>query len=51
LISYSKGGESSTFKIGILKTLLNTKSRNLLRGSFVLIKGKAFETGGENSKS
>jgi hypothetical protein len=38
------------FKINI-KTLLNTKRRILLRGSFVLVKGKAFETGGENFKS
>jgi hypothetical protein len=30
---------------------LNTKRRILLRGSFVLVKGKAFETGGENFKS
>jgi hypothetical protein len=27
---------------------LNTKRRISLRGSFVLVKGKAFETGGEN---
>jgi hypothetical protein len=30
---------------------LNTKRRILLRGSFVLVKEKAFETGGENFKS
>jgi hypothetical protein len=30
---------------------LNTKRRILLRGSFVLVKGKASETGGENFKS
>jgi hypothetical protein len=30
---------------------LNNKRRNLLRGSFVLVKGKAFKTGGENFKS
>jgi hypothetical protein len=35
----------------ICKTLLNTKRRISLRGSFVLVKGKAFETGGENFKS
>jgi hypothetical protein len=29
----------------ISKTLLNTKRRILLRGSFVLVKGKTFETG------
>jgi hypothetical protein len=46
-----KGGENSTFKNWYLKTLLNTKRRNLLRGSFVLVKGKAFKTGGENFKS
>ena len=38
------------FKINI-KTLLNTKRRISLRGSFCLVKGKAFETGGENFKS
>jgi hypothetical protein len=30
------------------KTLLNTKRRISLRGGFVQVKGKAFETGGEN---
>jgi hypothetical protein len=45
----SKGGESSIFKT--CKTLLNTKRRILFRGGFVLVKGKAFETGGENFKS
>jgi hypothetical protein len=29
---------------------LNTKRRILFRGSFVLVKGKAFETKGENFK-
>jgi hypothetical protein len=38
------------FKINF-KTLLNTKRRISLRGSFVLVKGKAFEIGGENLKS
>jgi hypothetical protein len=33
------------------KTLLNTKRRISFRGSFVLVNGKAFETGGENLKS
>jgi hypothetical protein len=47
----SKGGESSIFKIDILKPLLNTKRRISLRGSFVQVKGKAFETGGEHFKS
>jgi hypothetical protein len=32
-------------------TLLNTKRRISLRGSFVKSKEKAFETGGENFKS
>jgi hypothetical protein len=47
----------SIFQIGIVnllsigKTLLNTKRRISSRGSFVLVKGKAFETGGENLKS
>jgi hypothetical protein len=36
-------------KIG--KTLLNTMRRISFRGSFVVVKGKAFETGGEISKS
>jgi hypothetical protein len=31
----SKGGESSAFKNWYLKTLLNTKRRILLKGSFV----------------
>jgi hypothetical protein len=35
---YSKEGENSTFKNWYLKTLLNTKRRNLLRG--VLFKSK-----------
>jgi hypothetical protein len=38
-------------RVDILKTLLNTKRRNLSRGSFVQVKGKAFETRGENFKS
>jgi hypothetical protein len=37
-------------KIGIhLKTLLKAKRRISLRGSFYLVKRKAFETGGEIS--
>jgi hypothetical protein len=32
--------------LSIGKTLLNTKRRFSSRGSFVLVKGKAFETGG-----
>jgi hypothetical protein len=47
----SKGGESSIFQNQYLKTLLNTKRRISSRGSFVLVKGKAFKTGGENFKS
>jgi hypothetical protein len=45
----AKGGESIFFQN--CKTLLNTKRRILLRGSFCVVKGKAFETGGENFKS
>jgi hypothetical protein len=30
-----------------IKTLLKTKRRISFRGSFVLVKGKAFKTGGE----
>jgi hypothetical protein len=42
----------SIFQIDIyLKTLLKTKRRISVRGSFVKVKGKAFETGGENFKS
>jgi hypothetical protein len=37
--------------LSIGKTLLNTKRRISFRVSFVLVKGKAFETGGENFKS
>jgi hypothetical protein len=37
--------------LSINKTLLNTKRRISSRGSFCLVKGKAFETGGENFKS
>jgi hypothetical protein len=37
--------------IQITKTLLTTKGRTSSRGSFYLAKGKAFETGGEFSKS
>ena len=45
LVSYGvQKGEKYT------KTLLNTKRRILFRGSFVLVKGKAFETRGENFK-
>jgi hypothetical protein len=40
------------FQIGIyLKTLLKAKGRISFRGSFYVVKGKAFETGGEISKS
>jgi hypothetical protein len=35
----------------ISKTLLNTKRRIFIEGEFCLVKGKAFETGGENFKS
>jgi hypothetical protein len=52
LISYCiKKGDKVVFSNWYLKTLLNNKRRILLRGSFVLVKGKAFEIGGENFKS
>jgi hypothetical protein len=35
----------------ISKTLLNTKRRIFIKGEFCLVKGKAFEAGGENFKS
>ena len=38
-------------KLVSTKTLLMTKRRISFRGSFVVVKGKAFETGGENFKS
>jgi hypothetical protein len=62
-IVFRKVFQMMNFPIGILlqigtplsklisKTLLNTKRRISLRGSFVLVKGKTFETGGENFKS
>jgi hypothetical protein len=45
-----KKGEKALVSSKICKTLLNTKRRISLRGSFVQVKGKAFETGGENFK-
>jgi hypothetical protein len=39
------------FKLVSIKTLLKAKRRISFRGSFVLVKGKVFETGGENFKS
>jgi hypothetical protein len=33
-------------RLSIGKTLLNSKRRISFRGSFLLVKGKAFETGG-----
>jgi hypothetical protein len=47
LFVFSKGEKVSS---KICKTLLNTKRRISLRGSFVQVKGKAFNTGGENFK-
>jgi hypothetical protein len=44
-------GEKVVFQKGYIKTLLNTKRRISFRGSFCLVKGKAFETEGENFKS
>jgi hypothetical protein len=52
LVSYCvQKGEKVVFQNGYIKTLLNTKRRISFRGSVVVVKGKAFETGGENSKS
>jgi hypothetical protein len=42
---FKKGEKVVSSKIS--KTLLNTKRRILFRGSFVQVKGKAFEIGGE----
>jgi hypothetical protein len=46
---YVQKGEKVSSKF--CKTLLNTKRRISLRGSFVQVKGKAFGTGGENFKT
>jgi hypothetical protein len=51
LISYCVQKGEKVVSSKLAKTLLNTKRRILFRGSFVLVKGKAFETGGENFKS
>jgi hypothetical protein len=48
---YDPKGEKLVVQNWYIKTLLNTKRRTSFRGSFVLVKGKAFETGGENFKS
>jgi hypothetical protein len=42
---FQKGEKVALSKIDILKTLLNTKRRILLKGKFCLVKGKAFESG------
>jgi hypothetical protein len=42
----SKGGESSIFKIDILKPS-RTLRGDFIKGEFCLIKGKAFKIGGE----
>jgi hypothetical protein len=47
---YVQKGEKVLVSSKTCKTLLNTKRRTSLRGSFVLVKGKAFETGGEKLK-
>jgi hypothetical protein len=44
---FKKGGEI----IQITKILLTAKGRTCSRGAFNLAKGKAFETGGEFTKS
>lgn len=52
LVSYCvQKGEKVVFQKWYIKTLLNTKRSISFRGSFCLVKGKAFETGGENFKS
>jgi hypothetical protein len=49
LVSYYV--QKGVFQKLYIKTLLNTKRWISFRGSFVVVKGKAFETGGENYKS
>jgi hypothetical protein len=52
LVSYCvQKGEKVVFQNGYIKTLLITKRRISFRVSFVLVKGKAFETWGEHFKS
>jgi hypothetical protein len=52
LVSYCvQKGEKVVFQKWYIKTLLNTKRSISFRGSFCLVKGKAFETRGENFKS
>ena len=46
----SKGGESSIFKIDISKPSWILRGE-FIEGEFCLVKGKAFEIGGENFKS
>jgi hypothetical protein len=45
----SKGGESSIFKIDILKPSWTLRGE-FIKGEFCLVKGKAFETRGEKFK-
>jgi hypothetical protein len=52
LVSYCvQKGEKVVFQKWYIKTLLNTKRWISFEGEFCLVKGKAFETGGENFKS
>jgi len=52
LVSYCvQKGEKVVFQKWYIKTLLNTKRWISFRGSFCLVKGKAFEIGGDNFKS
>jgi hypothetical protein len=46
----SKGGDSRIFKIDILKPSWTLRGE-FIEGEFCLVKGKAFETGGEKFKS
>ena len=45
-----KRGENSAFKTNILKPSWTLRGE-FIEGEFCLVKGKAFETGGENFKS
>jgi hypothetical protein len=46
-----KRGRKQYFQNWYLKTLLNTKEEDFIKGEFCLVKGKAFKTRGENFKS
>jgi hypothetical protein len=48
-VCFSIGIQGNFKLVSISKTLLKTKGRTSFRGSFCLVKGKAFEIGGEIS--